>query len=137
MELSAINWLSVLVAAFAFSILRVLWYGPLFGSQWLQTLPAEGQGAGSIGKNQSFASALIMAFIVSAGLSMLFHLIDVSNDFTALKGGLYGLIIGVFFVLPAIAINYIHAQRTLTLILIDGFYHLVGFTLAGTIVSAW
>lgn len=82
-------------------------------------------------------AGFIMSIIIAAGMAIFLHGPDGHNQFNAGYGALIGLMIGVLFILPTTVMNYIFARRPLSLILIDGFYHIVGNTMAGTILGAW
>ena len=73
-----INYLAVLASGVAAMILGSLWYGPLFGKQWIalmgfdQQTVAEMQAKGmqAMWKNYAlmFVGALIMAYVLAHGL---------------------------------------------------------------------
>ena len=136
MDLSSINWLAVAVAALAFFGFGVLWYGPLFGKQWQQAVELVDEEL-KLGRAKLFGSGLVMALIISVGMAVIFYLFLEENERNTLNGALLGSSIGIFFLLPAITMNYIFARRPLGLVLIDGFYHVLAFTLVGLILGIW
>lgn len=49
----------------------------------------------------------------------------------------WGFIIGACFVATSFGINYLFAQRSLKLFLIDGGYHILQFMLYGVVLGFW
>lgn len=137
MDLSAINWLAVLVAALVFFGLGALWYGPLFGKAWQRAVGLSDADLKDGKAGKLFVSAFIMAVIISVGMAIFLYGPGEHTDFDVRSGAIIGLMAGVLFILPTTVMNYILARRPLPLILIDSFYHIVAYTLVGTLLGAW
>lgn len=137
MDIAHINWLAVFAASLAFFGLGVLWYGPLFGRAWQRAVALSSAELKDGGTAGLMVSAFIMTFIVAVGMAIFLHGPGGHTEFNASYGALIGLMIGIFFILPSTVMNAIFARRPLSLILIDGFYHITANTLIGFILGTW
>lgn len=136
MDLSAINWLAVFISALAFFGLGAIWYGPLFGNAWQRAVGLSGEEL----KDQMskvFAASMVMALVISTGMAVFFRSGWAPAETGAMAGATMGMMLGIFFILPSTAMNYIFARRPISLILIDAFYHMLGYTITGVILSSW
>ncbi|MET0718837.1 MAG: DUF1761 domain-containing protein [Pseudoxanthomonas sp.] len=124
------NILAVLVAAVSSFLLGGLWYSPaLFGRIW----NAENGGVKQTGHpakvfGVSFLFSLVAAVCFATWLG------NAPPLETALKAG---ALAGIGFVAASFGINYQFAQRSFTLWVIDGGYHIVQFLLYGLILGLW
>lgn len=140
MDLTAINWLAVVVAAVAFFALGALWYGPLFGKKWQKEVGLSDDEIKSANMGKLFGSAFVFAFVISFGMAMFFFgMADLESAalMTTEMGAMYGLMTGIFFLFPSISMNYLFARKGATLMLIDSGYHIVAYTIVGVILAAW
>ncbi|HEY5807789.1 MAG TPA: DUF1761 domain-containing protein [Povalibacter sp.] len=127
-----VNLLAVLVAALSSFLLGGLWYSPvLFGDAWKREAgdtrkPGEGHPAKVFGLSFGFAvvAALAYSLVIPAPSSAL-HAVG------------QGLIIGAGIVATSFGINYQFANRSFTLLLIDGGYHAIQFAIYGVILGLW
>lgn len=131
LDFSHVNHLAVLAAAVSAFVLGGLWYSPLlFGPRWSREAGVDMQKTGHPAK--VFGGAFVLALVASYLMAVLL------GAAPSLKQGLHlGLIVGVGFVATSFGINYLFAQRTLVLWLIDGGYHVGQFLLIGLILGAW
>jgi hypothetical protein len=83
-----------------------------------------------------FGSTLVLTFIMSIGLAMVWHTEDLS-DVTLLVGLYHGLAIGVVFVATSMGINYLYQRKSFTLWAIDAGYQVAFPGLIGAILGAW
>ncbi len=124
-----INWLAVLVAAVSAFLLGGLWYSKLlFLNPWQRHSGAPVQ-AGHPAK--VFGTSFFFAFVAAAAFAAL-----LGYQPTAMKGLIYGAVVGFAFVAASFGINYSFAQKSAVLWLIDGGYHTVQFILYGLIIGA-
>ena len=125
-----INIWAVLTAAVSSFMLGGLWYGPLFKNAWCREAGVDPQKGGHPATvfGGAFVFALLAAFLFAQLL----------GPAPELKGALYmGLIVGFGFVAACFGINYLFANRSFKLWLIDGGYHTLQFTLYGLILGLW
>jgi hypothetical protein len=130
-DFSQVNHLAALAAAVSAFVLGGLWYSPmLFGRIWAREAGVDMQKTGHPAK--VFGGAFVMALIASYLMATLL------GNAPSLHQGLHlGLLVGAGFVATSFGINYLFAQRTFTLWLIDGGYHIGQFVLVGLILGLW
>lgn len=130
-----INHLAVLVSVVMLFVLGFLWYGPIFGDQWmgmvgldLDKIEANPPGAGV------WVTNVISAVVSMYALAWLFTRLNVQS---AMDGAKYALIIGVAFVLLSTMTGNMFAQRPYGLAWITGGNTTVGLVIGGIILGAW
>ncbi len=123
-----INILAVFLAALSAFVLGGAWYSPaLFGKTWQQETGVDSE---KIKPLQVFGGAFILAF-VSAFVFAMF----LGPDPELGLGVGAGVAAGAGWVATSYGINYLFAQRSLTLFFIDAGYHTLQFTLYGAILA--
>jgi len=144
MDFSSFNWLAIVVAAVAFFVLGALWYGPIFGKKWQKGVGLTDEELKNANMGKLFGSAFIFALIISFGMSMFFFGFaptpgceNCAVPMTVTTGAMYGLMTGIFFLLPSISMNYLFARKSAGLMLIDSGYHITAYTIVGVILAAW
>ena len=126
-----VNWLAVFLAALSAFVLGGLWYGPLFGKAWLRLngkpegSPMEGHPA------KIFGGSFVFALIAAAVFAMF-----LGREADLAFGTAVGAAAGLGWVATSFGINYLFAGRKLGLLLVDGGYHTLQFTLYGAIIGA-
>jgi hypothetical protein len=132
---SHINWLAVVVAALAYFFLGAIWYSSLFRNAWIR---AAAVNVNEADMRKGFARIMITSFltvlVTSIGLALLITRIGLGGWMTGLK---VGLIAGVCFSAATIFNSYLFEKRPIALSLINGFYNIIGCTIAGIIISVW
>lgn len=130
-DLSQVNHLAVLAAAVSAFVLGGLWYAPpLLGKVWMREAGIDLAKAGHPAK--VFGGAFVLALLASYGLAFLLG--PAPELTTALC---MGLLVGGLLVATSFGINYLFAQRSLTLWLIDAGYHVGQFALIALILGLW
>src|SRR5258707_5306484 len=132
MNLLGVNFLGVIVAAIVAMVLGFIWYIPLFGKRW-SALTGVSQadmqsGAGMMGYVYQFVAALIDSYAVA----LIFNHLAFTS---AVRGALWGLLIGVGIVAASFVGNYIFMKRPLGLYLLDAGYQVVLFVIIGAILG--
>lgn len=123
----AVSLLATLVATLLGFALGALWYGPLFGRRWRA---AVGVTPEHIRREGSPAAAYAAAFVLGLIASYVFGLYIGPNpglSFSIAAGAAAGLC----WVATALATNYLFERRPVALMVINGGYHAVRFTLIG------
>lgn len=131
--LSHINWLHVAVAAIAYFAIGFIWYSSvLFGKKWIKITNTNMDDKS--GMFVIFAGSFILMFVISTGMAVLQQVLPAID----LEGGMkLGLLVGIMISVASISINYLYTKKPFALYLIDGFYHVIGITVASSILSAW
>lgn len=138
MDMSAINFLAVIVAALMGFLVGFPWYGPLFGKAWMVETGMTEEKAGQANMPVVFASCYVMQFIMAFCLAMFFYGDpSAASSVTAGSGALYGFLTGFGWVTMTIGVNAMFEQRSFKYIAITGGYWVVTFTLMGLVLGAW
>jgi hypothetical protein len=127
-----VNWLAVLAAAISAFLLGGLWYSPaLFGKAWQRGagLTDEQLKGGNPGK--IYGGAFVLSLIAAATFAMFLGKLPVGTA-TA-----YGFCAGLTWVAASFGINYLFERRPFGLLLVNGGYHTLQFTLYGLILGLW
>ncbi len=117
--------------------------GFAFGAAWYMSLAkpwmrAAGIEVGADGRPQRkpailpFAIAFLCMLSVAGMMDHAFTLAAIETPARALLGGLG---IGLFFIMPWMAMNYAYAMRSWQLILIDGGYSVLGAGMIGLVLG--
>lgn len=129
-----INHLAVFVCLILLHVLGFLWYGPLFGDQWMTLV-----GIGPENMEGGFDAGLwITNFIASlAPLYLLAWLFVRLNVATGVRGAVIAFLITFcFHHLPVMSGN-MFAGEHYGLAWITGGFSLVGMSVSGFILGAW
>ena len=128
-----VNWLAVFVAALAALGVAGLWYGPLFGRAKLEEVGPGGMAA----RTSTARTAIFTIALLLLTASMMGHMFArIGADTLAIKPWLYFMMSGglaLFFVLPAVTLNYMHQRVSTRLGMIDGGYWLVAYLAMGLV----
>lgn len=132
MDLSALNFLAVFVAALSSFAIGGLWYSPvLFGKAWMAENSFTDQDVqGNMGLifGTTFVLSLVIAFNLAAFLG---------PEATFGWGLTAGALAGIGWVAAAIGILYLFERKSMRLFLINAGYHAVTFTIMGGILGLW
>lgn len=132
--ISAINWLSVVVALVAYSVLGALWFTLLFKKQYAKSLGKEGEDL----QNSTpifYIGPMICCLLIIIASALLIHALGIHT----LAGGIeFALIVGVGYLFSNtvnIAINP-NMPKPIPYGIISGMFHLVGILIVCTILVA-
>ncbi|RJQ33979.1 DUF1761 domain-containing protein [Candidatus Parcubacteria bacterium] len=141
-----INYVAVLVAAVAAMVLGYVWYGPLFGKQWMAFMgmtpetmekmkndPA-GKNKMYFGYGAQFVGALVMAYVLAHSLVFASAYMNVSGAIGGLQAGFWSWL---GFVAPTTMGMVLWEGKPWTLWMIVAGYWLVNLLLMGVIMGAW
>ncbi len=157
------NFLAIAVASLTTLVVGFVWYHPkVFGTVWIREagLTEEELKKGNIFKifgltvilslmmtvvimalavHQTGAYAMIGGAVTDETLpSFRVFMDDYGTKFRTFKhGALHGLIAGLFFALPLVAINGLFEHRSAKYIFVNAGYWIVTLTLMGSIVCGW
>jgi uncharacterized membrane protein len=130
--ISAINWLSVVVALVAYSVLGALWFTLLFKKQYAKSLGKEGEDL----QNSTpifYIGPMICCLLIIIASALLMHALGIKT----LAGGIeFALIVGVGYLFSNtvnIAINP-NMPKPIPYGIISGMFHLVGMLIVCTIL---
>lgn len=128
-----VNWIAVIVAAFVALGVAGVWFGPLFGRAKLEEVGPGGM-AMRTSTGRTFLVSVVLLFLMAAMMGHMFA--RVGPETLAVKPWLYFMMSGglaLFFVIPAVALSYMHQRISTRLGVIDGAYWLAAFLSMGTV----
>jgi len=123
----AVSLTATLVGTIAGFLLGAVWYGPLFGRRWMA---AVGMSVEQMRRDFTSAKTYGATFVLGFIASYVFGLYLGPNPGRAFAI-VAGAAVGLFFVAAGLATNDLFERRPVGLILINGGYHAVRFTLIG------
>lgn len=127
----AVNYWAVLAAAASAFVLGGLWYSVLFGKVWSR----EAGVTEAMARQGHPAKVFGGAFVLSLFAAYAFATFLGTTPWK--EATLYGFTAGLFWVATSFGINYLFAERSFKLWLVDGGYHTLQFTLYGLIIGLW
>lgn len=128
-----INYFAVVSAAVAAFVLGGIWYAPfLFAKPWLEASGISEEKAKQANMVKVFGVSFIWSLLGAYVFAMFLGPAPAFGFATAA-----GFAAGLFWVAGSFAINYQFEQRPLKLLMINGGYHTVQYTLYGAILGLW
>jgi hypothetical protein len=134
-----VNYLAIVACAVVAMVLGYLWYGPIFGKEWMRLMGMHGGSMGG-GKNMGmlygiqFVGALLMAFVTA-------HALIFASAFLHESGTSAGLMTGFFnwlgFVAPTTIGMVLWEGKSWKLWAIVAGYWLLTLCTMGVILSLW
>lgn len=125
-----VNWLGLVVALVAGQAIGILWYGNLFSAAWMEAQRLT--EADFVGQDWKMGLGVLNMIVILLGLDWLIRRLG-ADGYVA--GAKIALSICVCFALTVAALNYIYAAGALSLLLIDGGYQVVTYTIAGALLG--
>ncbi len=127
-------WYEVVGAALSAFALGGFWYGPLFGKRWQQLVGLSDERIAEANMALIFGSTFCLNLFMATILALL---LELGKDMgSGIVGGAgFGFAVGVAFVAPTFAINYLFARKPLALYGIDAGYMCLQLALMGAILG--
>jgi hypothetical protein len=139
MTLPPVNYLAVLVSGIVIFILGGLWYSPvLFAKPWIAAMGKTEEELRASAKGAPMPLFYFLAFLCGLTISMVMAIVlNHWQPFTLNRGFHVGLLMWLGFAAPTSFATAIFSMTTKKLWLINSFYNLVSFIIAGVILSIW
>lgn len=139
MEL-VINYYAVFLAAVVSFVLGMLWYGPVFGKQWMNMMGYTPESMKAM-KLSPAAAMGVMALLSLIMMYVLAHAVVFGIAYTGITGAVGGMT-GAFyywlgFVVPLTAGPFLWENKSPKLWAFNAAYYLVALLAAGAILGAW
>lgn len=142
-----INFLPILVAAFIPNALGALYYGPLFGKTWMDSMGKTEEDLKGRHEAIIYGGAYLLSFIIAFVLNLNIEFMhrDVNDagelifsSFHTFKHGMFhGGLIGTAIVSPVIiSLGFFHNASTKNILLNVGFW-ILAFSLMGGVLDMW
>lgn len=131
MDLSKVNYIAVLAAAVSSFLIGGLWYSPvLFARAWMREAKVtEDELRTKVA--QTFLGAFVLSFVVALNLAFF-----LGTNATLGWGAGAGALAGVGWAAASLATVFLFERRSITLMVIDGGYLAVSYTVMGVIIAA-
>jgi hypothetical protein len=124
-----VDWIASIVAAIAAFVLGGIWYSPImFAKAWQQDTGLSDEQLNAASKAKIFGLSFIFCLLAAITFSMF-----LGPDPTVRFGVGAGAVAGIFWVAGSFGVNYQFELKPLRLLLINGGYHAVQFTLYGLV----
>lgn len=132
MAFTDVNWLAVLVATVINMFVGYLWYGPLFGKQWLQMI---GKTMDEIESDPTMYMFTGLAALVSSYVLAL--LVGVSGASGWTSGALMGVVVWIGIGATGTLVYTTFQGPPKSVWLLHGLYQLVVFAINGALFAVW
>jgi hypothetical protein len=131
-DLSAINYLAVLVSAASIFVIGGLWYSVIFAKPWMAASGVTEERARQGSQLGVFGGAFLLSLVASFVLAMF-----IGKDAGAFVGLLAGLFAALGWVAPFLGIYYVFERRPFAHFAVNGGYGVVSLSVMGIILGAW
>lgn len=134
-----INYWSVLAAAVVSMVLGFLWYGPLFGKQWI-ALSGMSPEKLDAAKKRGMSKMYVVTFIGSLVMSyVLAHALIFASTYLEVRGVFAGVMAGFWnwlgFIAPVTVGAVLWEGKSWKLWCLNNAYHLVALVVMGIILA--
>ena len=134
----AVNYLAVLGAAVASFVIGWLWYGPLFGKQWMKMMgikePSEKEKKEKMGEMMpSMVIGLIAAAVTAAVLGGFIKMVGAAGAF---EGAAVGAMIWIGFLATTTLNGVLWEKKPTSLYVLNNGHLLVNIIVVGAIMGA-
>ena len=134
---ASINYLAVLAAAVVSIILGFLWYGPLFGKQWMQLMGITNKQmkeGSKKGMSKTYAIMVVSTLLTSYILA---HFVDYMQASSMMDGIVLGFWIWLGFIATVQIGSVLWEQKPVKLYFINTLHTLVNLAVMGAILAVW
>lgn len=132
-----INLFAVLISAIASMVIGFLWYGPIFGKQWIKLMKFGNKEISKAKKKgmikyyvANFIATLITAFVLAVFISA-------TGTDSWLEGANIGFWVWLGFLAPVMLGSVIWEGRTVKLYALNVAYWFVNLIVIGVIIGVW
>ena len=129
-----INYLAVLISALSAFVVGWLWYGPLFGKQWMKLhgFTEEELSKGTI----SFPVIMVINYVATV-LAALAIAMFLGAESTVGFGLFAGLMIAIFWIGTSRLNDVLYERKPWGLFFINVGYNVIIYAVMGAILGAW
>ncbi|MBZ0231196.1 MAG: DUF1761 domain-containing protein [Deltaproteobacteria bacterium] len=132
MDASNVDYVAAVVAAVSSFLIGGLWYSPiLFARAWMREAGVTDEQLRTK-MAQVFGGAFVLSLVIALNLAFF-----LGKHAGVAWGAGAGALAGIGWAAASLGIVFLFERRSLTLILIDGGYLAVAYTVMGAIIGAW
>lgn len=142
--MDSINYPAMVSAAVAAFVIGGLWYGPVFGKQWMTLMgitkeSMEAQKNKGVAKSYilMFAGSLVMAYVLSLVITSMAPYLATMGTLGAAAGAQIGLWMWLGFVMPVTMGSVLWENRPWKLWILNTGYYVVTLAVMGAILASW
>ena len=142
-----LNIIAIIVAALVPNVLGAIYFGPLFGKQWMSSLNFTKEDFEGRNEALIYGSALLLSFVISFFLKFIIELIhkDVNTSgelvyasfHTFGHGALHGAGLAIGLVIPVTICLGLFQRAKAANIILNCFFWLICFSIMGGILDVW
>jgi hypothetical protein len=139
-----INYLAVVVAGVASFVLGFLWYGPLFGKQWIKMMKIPSEKVAAMKKKgmgpmvpqmlMALVASIVMSFVMAHSLIFASSYLGVYGISAGLQGAFWNWL---GFMVPIVLSGTLWEGKSWNLFAFNAAYYLVSLAVIGSIISTW
>lgn len=142
MPVIPINYLAVVVAAAVQMALGFLWYGPLFGKQWIKLMGLSMEKLKAMTSSSGMTKTYILSAIGSLVMSyVLAHSLVFASSYLQVSGLAAGFTAGFWnwlgFIAPVTLGSVLWEGKSWPLWILNNAYYLVSLLIMGAILAVW
>jgi len=131
-----VSYWAVLVAAISSMVIGFLWYGPLFGKQWMKLMGFAKESTEKM-KGKASQSYFLMFLAALVGAYVLGRFLGTVGVADAADGASVAFWAWLGFVMPVQLGVVLWENKPSSLFLLNTAYSLVSLLVAGAILAAW
>jgi hypothetical protein len=134
MDFGAVSWLGAILGGVAFFAFGALWYGPLFGKQWMAATGVTEESARESNLALIFGGTLVMEIVAGIGLAAIIG--NSGEDPTIGSAVVTGLLVSLLIAVPVLVVQSLYERKQPVLFALNAGYNVVGFVIMGAIIGA-
>ena len=132
-----VNWLSVVGTALAGFLLGWIWYGPLFGKQWMKLMKISKKDMQKA-KKKSMVTPMVGGFLATVVMAyVLDTFVRLVAATTFVEGAILGFWLWLGFVATVLLGKVLWGNKSFSLSLIDSLHYLAVLGLMGGLLAVW
>lgn len=131
MDIFAVNWLAVVLAALAGFVVGGIWYGPVMGKKWMGAVGLSEEQIKQGNMGMIYGGAFAFSLLASWTLAHTFA--TYATDLSVMVKVLTAFGVALGFLVPAIGTNYLFSQKSKTLFFIDASYWMLFYIAMGLV----
>jgi len=145
--METVNWIPMIVGAFIPLVVGAIYYGPLLGKSWMDSLGFTEEDLKGGNMAITYGVAFVFAFLLSMALNFTIEglhkgindagEIIFNSDHNFKHGAFHGFFMGLMIAIPVLVTNSLFQRNNWKNILINVGYWLLTFTLMGGLLDAW
>lgn len=142
-----INYFAIIVAGLIPAILGAIYYGPLFGKAWRESIGKTEEELRPNNMAIAFGGSLLLAMLLSVSLNFVIQLVHkdvneagelfINTHATFGHGALHGALIGISFLVPVIVSLGIFHKFNWKTNLLNAIFWTLCLALMGGILDVW